>query len=378
MQQGVLHNYPDTEVEYKFKCRTKGIDLIPIINKVDECITDLCEKRFQPAELNFLASHKFLTPDYIQLLSMFKLNRDYVHIDVVNGKFDLRIKGPWLHTILFEVPIMSIISEAWATEANTTIGHDYRRAKKELDKKIAMVKRMYEKYGIRILFADFGGRRRHDFRWHSGIVKYTSSMLPDNFIGTSNVLLAMLHGLKAIGTQAHEWFQAHQQLGFRLVDAQKAALDTWTKEFRGALGIALTDVIGIDAFLRDFDLFFSKLFDGVRHDSGCPYKFGEKMINHYKSFGIDPMTKTLIFSDGLNFRLMCELAYKFEGRIKVAFGIGTNFTNDFIKKALNIVLKMVTCNGQPVAKISDSFPGKTMCESQSFINHICDAYGVKI
>jgi nicotinate phosphoribosyltransferase len=227
------------------------------------------------------------------------------------------------------------------------------------------------------MFADFCTRRRQSLRWQSSIVEYTKKRLPDNFIGTSNVLLAMLHGLKSIGTQAHEWFQAHQQLGFRVIDSQKDALDTWAREFRGDLGIALTDVIGIDAFLRDFDMFFAKLFDGVRHDSGCPYEFGEKIINHYNSLNIAPTTKTIIFSDSLNFRIMCELAQKFNGRIKIAFGIGTNFGNDFLLPALNIVLKMIMCDGQPVAKISDSFPGKSMCESQSFIDYVCEVFQVK-
>ena len=186
---------------------------------------------------------------------------------------------------------------------------------------------------------------------------------PGRFVGTSNVHLAREFDLKPIGTMAHEWLMAHQQLGPRLIDSQIAALDCWVREYRGLLGIALTDCITMDAFLADFDLYFAKLFDGLRHDSGDPLEWAEKAIAHYEKLGIDPMSKTLVFSDGLDLAKSLRLYRALSGRIHVSFGVGTNLTCDIPGvEPMNIVLKMIACNGQPVAKISDT-PGKTQCLS---------------
>jgi nicotinate phosphoribosyltransferase len=168
---------------------------------------------------------------------------------------------------------------------------------------------------------------------------------------------------------AHEYMQAFQGFGIRLRDFQKASLEAWVQEFRGNLGTALTDVIGIDAFLDDFDLYFAKLFDGLRHDSGDPFEWGEKVIAHYKHLRIDPRTKRLVFSDGLDLYRAIEIYRYFKGRIQVVFGIGTNLTNDTQIPPLNIVIKMTDCNGQPVAKITDS-PGKTTGMDETFMAYL--------
>jgi len=146
-------------------------------------------------------------------------------------------------------------------------------------------------------------------------------------------------------------------------------LDVWAREYRGDLGIALTDVIGMDAFLRDFDMFFAKLYDGCRHDSGDPIEWGEKLIAHYESMNINPKTKTAIWSDGLTIPKAISIYMNFHERIKCGFGIGTNLTNDVGFDPLNIVIKMIECNGQPVAKLSDS-PGKTMCEDKEYVKYL--------
>jgi nicotinate phosphoribosyltransferase len=193
--------------------------------------------------------------------------------------------------------------------------------------------------------------------------------------GTSNVYLAKKLGMTPIGTMAHEFMQAFQALDVRLRDSQKAALEAWVHEYRGDLGIALTDVVGMDAFLRDFDLYFAKLFDGLRHDSGDPYIWGDKAIAHYKKLKIDPKTKILTFSDGLNLDKAWELHQYFKDRIKTSFGIGTNLTNDMGITPINIVLKLVECNGQPVAKLSDS-PGKTMINNNTYLAYLRQVFEV--
>jgi nicotinate phosphoribosyltransferase len=192
---------------------------------------------------------------------------------------------------------------------------------------------------------------------------------PRFFRGTSNVLLAKRFGLTPIGTMAHEYLQAYQAFGFRLRDFQKAALEGWVQEYRGDLGTALTDVVGMDAFLNDFDLYFAKLFDGLRHDSGDPVAWGEKAIAHYQKLRIDPLTRRLVFSDSLDLPKAIALYRHFAGRAQTAFGIGTNLTNDTPEAPLNLVMKLVTCNGQPVAKLSDS-PGKTLCTDQTFVSYL--------
>jgi nicotinate phosphoribosyltransferase len=167
----------------------------------------------------------------------------------------------------------------------------------------------------------------------------------------------------------HEYLQACQALGPRLRDSQVFALETWAKEYRGDLGIALSDVYGLDAFLRDFDMYFCKLFDGARHDSGDPFVWGERIIEHYLANRVDPRTKALVFSDALTFPLAIQIARRFQGRVRVSFGIGTNLTNDLGLQPLQIVIKMVRCNGQPVAKVSDA-PEKTMCDDPAYLGYL--------
>jgi len=211
-------------------------------------------------------------------------------------------------------------------------------------------------------------------------VQILKKRLPYNFVGTSNVWLAMKYDLRPIGTMAHEFIQATQSLT-RLVDSQKYAFDIWSREYRGDLGIALSDCLGFDAFLKDFDMYFCKLFDGARHDSGDPIEWGNRLIDHYKSMGIDPSTKTAVFSDGLDFQKAVDIHREFSNgitspRIKCSFGIGTNITNDTGFKAPQIVIKMTECNGQPVAKISDS-KGKMMCKDSHYLKHLAKTFNIK-
>jgi nicotinate phosphoribosyltransferase len=216
---------------------------------------------------------------------------------------------------------------------------------------------------------DFGLRRRYSGPWQEEVVAAFGREVPEHFRGTSNVFLARKLGLAPAGTMAHEYLQAYQAFGSRLRDFQKAALEDWVQEYRGDPGIALTDVVGMNAFLADFDLYFAKLFDGLRHDSGAPIPWGEQAIAHYRKLRIDPRTKRLVFSDALDMPRALEIHRQFRDRIPTLFGIGTDLTNDTPHPSLNIVMKMIACGGQPVAKLSDS-PGKTMCEDQTYLAYM--------
>ena len=222
---------------------------------------------------------------------------------------------------------------------------------------------------------DFGLRRRYSGDWHDEVVATLQREAPSMFKGTSNVYLARKHGLVPMGTMAHEYLQTFQAVPVQLRMSQKAALETWVQEYRGDLGVALTDVVGMDAFLADFDLYFAKLFDGLRHDSGDPFVWGEKALAAYAKLRIDPHTKRLVFSDGLDLPKAFALHRHFADRVQVGFGVGTNLTNDVGVTPLNIVMKLVRCNGQPVAKLSDS-PGKTLCDDETFLGYLRQVFNV--
>src|SRR5699024_7374074 len=248
--------------------------------------------------------------------------------------------------------------------------------KVELLHQYAVKQEKYDNNTPPFIIADFGTRRRFSKAWHTHVVETLHRAAPSIVRGTSNVYLAKKLKITPIGTMAHEFMQAFQALDVRLRDSQKAALEAWVHEYRGDLGIALTDVVGMDAFLRDFDLYFAKLFDGLRHDSGDPYVWGDKAIAHYQKLKIDPKTKVLTFSDGLDIEKAWELHQYFKQRTQTSFGIGTNLTNDMGLTQLNIVLKLVECNGQPVAKLSDS-PGKTMIHNDTYLAYLRQVFEIE-
>ncbi len=372
MAQAVLHNYPSVWVKYRFKNRKgstvpEGCSPSNFLNRLNEEVDNLCDLRFSREELSYLKNIPYLTRDFIEHLSLLKLNRKYIKCSLNNKKeIEIVIEGPWISTIWFEVPVLAIVSELYGELGLQNITY-YIEGNKRLNNKIGQINRG----GSFIKFADFGTRRRYSFYWQSVILEDIKNEfeLTDNFIGTSNVLFAKELDLKLIGTMAHEWLMAHQQLNVKVKDSQKQALEVWAKEFRGELGIALSDTLGFDYFLKDFDRYFAKLFDGCRHDSGDPYEWCEKLLRHYEKLGIDSKTKQAVFSDGLNFKKALELHDTYNRFINCSFGIGTNLTNDVGIKPLNIVIKMVECNGEPVAKISDN-KGKGMCEDKNYLEYI--------
>lgn len=374
MMQVVLHQYPAAQVEYRFKCRTPNVDLVPYIDEIRGELKALCQLRFRPDELDYLRTWRFIKSDFVDFLGLFQLNEKYVDIAPAaagNGEIEIRIRGPWLHTILFEVPLLAIVNEVYFR--NTSTGLDLGEGRRRLQAKIALLRDTPDYGGCKI--ADYGTRRRHSRVWQEEVVTALRDGLGAQLAGTSNVWLARKLDLTPLGTLAHEYLQAHQALGPRLRDSQVAALEAWAKEYRGDLGIALSDVYGLDAFLRDFDMYFCKLFDGTRHDSGDPFAWGDKVLAHYCANRVDPRGKVLVFSDGLDIPKVMQLYEHFRGRCLLAFGVGTNLTNDVGPVPLNIVIKMIRCNGQPVAKLSDS-PGKNMCEDEKYVAYLRQVFDI--
>ena len=379
MMQVVLHQFPGAEVEYKFKCRNAGSpgigNLSPYVHEIREEIRGLCSLQFQDAELSYLKAMRFIKSDFVDFLGIFQLNEKYVSVNALpTGEVEVVIRGPWLHTILFEIPVLAIINEVYFRK--TQKQPDFSEGRKRLETKIGQLQ-LSSLAELKI--ADYGTRRRFSKAWHEEVLRTLVSRLgtgtDGQLAGTSNVLFAMKLGLTPLGTMAHEYLQACQALGPRLRDSQVFGFEMWAKEYRGDLGIALSDVYGMSAFLRDFDLYFCKLFDGARHDSGDPFQWGERMLGHYAQNRVDPKTKTLIFSDGLTVPRTVELYQQFRGRCQLAFGIGTNLTNDLGYEPLQIVIKMVCCNGQPVAKLSDT-PSKNMCDDEKYLAYLRQVFDV--
>ncbi|RFA28228.1 nicotinate phosphoribosyltransferase [Alkalilimnicola ehrlichii] len=366
MMQAVLHRYPQAHVRYEFRCRSAH-KLGALAERVEAQVGMLRGVALTKDEAEYLRSLRFMKDDFVDFLSLFRFNPDYVQVSRDGDELRIAIEGPWLHTILFEVPLLAIVAEL-EFETHPDQARLLAKGRERLEEKLALLRSA----DVVPAFAEFGTRRRAARRWQTEVVNRL--LEAKGFSGTSNVDLARRFGLLPIGTMAHEWLQAHQALGARLVDSQKAALEAWVQEYRGDLGIALTDVIGMDAFTRDFDLYFAKLFDGLRHDSGDPVVWAETMIAHYRALRIDPRSKQLVFSDGLDVEQMIALEKAFGQQAKIAFGVGTNLTHDLGIEPPSVVIKMTECQGQPVAKLSDS-AGKTMCRDASYLNYLCSVFG---
>lgn len=376
MQQAILHSYASADCTFKLICRSDE-DLLPYMNEIRDEIEKLQDLQNTQDTIRHLRGIRFIKPDYADFLEDFRLKPRYVKVSAVDGKLDIRARGPWVGVSPFEIKILAIVSEVRNRHVypDVTLGDVRESLYRKFDwlQSNATPEELAD-----FKLAEFGTRRRLSFLAQQEVVRVLKSDFPGDFVGTSNYHLAREFDIKGIGTQAHEWFQAHQQLGPRLIDSQKAALDAWIKEYGGDAGVVLTDCIGQDSFLRDFSPYYTKLFDGCRHDSGNPFVWGDRMIEHYESQRIDPKTKTLIFSDGLNLgdRSLAILRH-FRGRINVSFGIGTDLTNGVEGvKPLNIVMKMVQCQGQPVAKISDE-PAKALCEDPEYLSYLKSVFGIK-
>ena len=370
MLQVVMHHYPQVEVEYAFKLRNKEIDLRPYAEEIRQEINALCRLTFSEEELTYLKTIRYLKPGFVEMLRELQLNPNDIEV-TVEPVFGVHIRGAWARTILFEVPVLAIINEVYFRNTQPAAPTRDSTGKERLAKKCSQINASQAE-GVPLRIMEFGTRRRYSREWQWNVIAQMQERVGEALIGTSNVAAARHFGLRPFGTMAHEYLQAFQAF-VALPDFQRAAFEVWMQEYRGDLGIALSDVVGMDAFLRDFDLLFCKAYDGCRHDSGDPVEWGEKLIAHYQKHGIDPTTKTATFSDALDIPKAVDLARYFQGRIRTYFGIGTNLTNDFDFPALQIVIKMTRCKGQSVAKLSDS-PGKMMSEDGIFLAYLREVF----
>ena len=351
--------------------------LAELATELDEALDALCGMKFSDDECGYLASLRFIKSDFVDFLAIFRFQRKFIKVSTVGDSLEIIAEGPLVHVMGFEIYVLALVNELYFRRLADVSSLPGARGllQKKLEK-VHSISASAPSGAFPFEFSDFGLRRRFSAEWQDEVVQTLKAKTPAQFKGTSNVYLAMKHDVTPIGTMAHEYLQSYQATGVQLRYFQKAALEDWVQEFRGDLGIALTDVVGMDAFLADFDLYFAKLFDGLRHDSGDPVEWGEKALAHYKKLRIDPRTKRLVFSDGLSFEKAQALYTHFAERIPVAFGIGTNLTNDVPGLTpLNIVMKMISCNGHPVAKLSDS-PGKTLCKDEEYVSYLKKVFAV--
>ena len=375
MQQAVYHRYYDVPVTAEFRCR--GDELLGLYaDEIRAQIDTLQTLALRDSEYQYLSSLPFFQTDYLNWLRQFRLDPAQVNVRNDNGHLRIQIRGPWREVILWEVPLLALISEVVHRHRTPDLGVE--QAVEHLHHKLVDFRQQVGDFDMsRFQLMDFGTRRRYSQAVQEAIVTTLKAEFPW-LVGTSNYDLARRLQLNPVGTQAHEWFQAHQQISPVLANSQRAALQSWLDEYDDQLGIALTDCITMDAFLRDFGPGFAHRYQGLRHDSGDPLEWGEKAIAHYQRLDIDPKSKTLVFSDNLNLDKALALYRHFGQRANVVFGIGTRLSCDIPGATpLNIVIKLVSCNGKPVAKLSDS-PGKTICQDKAFVRALRKAFDLPL
>ena len=370
MLQIFYFNEPkDTIAKYRFKCRNVEVtpkgSLLPYKEEIDKRLTALCGVKFTPKQIEYLATLPFFWSVFIIFLKGFQLDRKYLHIDESSGQLDIWAEGPLLQVMMWEIYVLQITHEVYSL--NNYDKANIVRGDKNLTNKIQLINDYAKDNEFK--FADFGARRALTADWHRHVVeRLQNEISPDVFIGTSNLELAMDLDLTSIGTFAHE-FPCYYQGIVHPLDSQKAALNAWGDLYKDKLMIALSDTLGLNKFLEDFNKDLANKYLSVRHDSGDPYMFTGRMLDHYKTFGIDPTTKTIVFSDGLDIPKAIALNDYCKGKIGCSFGIGTSLTNDCGVYALQNVMKLVAVNGRPVAKISDS-TGKCMCEDEDYLKYL--------
>ena len=376
MWQTMLHRHPQTQAEYTFVCRNEpAYPLADLLGDVNEQLDHLCSLRFDVGELAYLGGLRFIRSDFVDFLRIFQFQREFIAARANGPRLEIVANGPQVHVMAFEIYVLAIVNELYFRrfDQKAALAEGRRRLEAKIERLRAFEKLPKRRHPFE--FFDFGVRRRFSGAWQREVVAIFKREVPQFFKGASNVLFARDLDLVPIGTMAHEYLQTYQTLGVRLRDFQRAALEDWVQEYRGDLGTALTDVVGMDAFLGDFDLYFAKLFDGLRHDSGDPIVWGEKALLHYEKLRIDPHTKRMVFSDGLDFDRSIALYDHFADRTQCGFGIGTNLTNDMGLRTLHIVMKLTHANRQPVAKLSDS-PGKLLCDDETFLAYLRQVFKV--
>ena len=366
MDQVIFHKHTDLSGEYYFLCRNPGVVFTQeMFAEINDQIDHLCALRFTKAELDYLRSIRYIKGDYVEFLRLWRPIRDYVETALNDdGTLSIVVRGPLFSAMQFEIYLLEIVNEVYFR-----MKYDYAAlesaARARLGEKIAA----FRDGRYTFSFAEFGCRRRLSREWEDEVVRRLG-LETQNCVGTSNVYLAMKYGLKPIGTYAHEFVQMYQGIdSIPLAYTNHYALEDWYDEYRGDNGTALSDTLTTDLFLLDFNRAMVNNFNGVRHDSGNPFDWGEKLIEHYRRYGVDPKTKLLLFSDSLDFDRAQALYDHFRDRIKVSFGIGTFCSNDTGVEPLNIVIKLQTVNGRAVAKLSDA-PGKAMCRDAEYLEYL--------
>ncbi len=371
MGQCIYHQFPSYKTTWTFNCRNKDTQFTKeMVEEIKKQLEHYCTLRFTDEELEYLQNIKWFKESYIDFLRLWQPRfKDFDITREGDSGLAIEASGTWLNTSMYETPTLAIVNEVYFRMA-----HDYDKLfdsfKKRLDDKIDKLEKGVYQIGN---FSEFGLRRRLSAEAQDLAVYKLSIAGPkfSNFIGTSSVYLAKKHRVTPVGTMAHEWIMCTGQGNHKHNPAYSNwfALDAWVKEYGILNGTALTDTITTDCFLEDFQLTYSTLFSGVRHDSGDPFEWGNKIIAHYESLDIDSKTKTLLFSDSLDFAKATEIYNYFKDKAKVAFGIGTFISNDTDVSPLNIVMKVTKCNGQDVAKISDT-PGKGMCKNPDYVDYL--------
>ena len=365
MNQVMFHKHTNLNGKYIFKCRNRGVEFTDeMIEEINAQIDHLCTLTFTDEELNYLGSLRFIKSDYVEFLRLWRPLRRYVKCwkDEELG-MRIEVEGPIFSVMQFEIYLLEIVNEVYFR-----MKYDYHVLVETARQKLYRKVRGFQDDFYDFKFAEFGCRRRLSREWQDYVVK--ELLETKHCVGTSNVYLAMKYGCKPIGTYAHEYVQMYQGIpGVQLAYTNKLAMTEWFEEYQGDNGTALTDTLGTDLFLMDFNKLQANCYTGVRHDSGDPFEWGEKMIAHYYKLGIDPRTKTLLFSDSLDFDKAQAIADHFRGRINTSFGIGTFLSNDTCEDPLNIVIKLQYVNGHPVAKLSDDW-GKAMCQNDDYLNYL--------
>ncbi|MCR5124195.1 MAG: nicotinate phosphoribosyltransferase [Treponema sp.] len=373
MGQAIYHQFSEYKTTWTFKCRNKDVHFTKeMVEEIKRQVKLFCSLRFTEDELAYLDKIRWIKGSYVDFLRLWHARyEDFTIDDNAECGLNIEASGTWLNTSMYEIPILAIVNEVYFRFA-----YDEDELQEQFERKLnEKIQALVDgKFNLGN-FSEFGLRRRLSYKAQDlavRLLKENNSKFKDsNFVGTSNVELAKKYGVTPVGTMAHEWIMCSGQGNHKHNPAYSNwyALDAWVKEYGVLNGTALTDTITTDCFLRDFQLTYATLFSGVRHDSGDPYEWGEKIIRHYEKLGLDPMTKTLLFSDSLDFERASKLYEYFREKSKVAFGIGTYISNDTDVPALNIVMKVTKCNGQDVAKISD-VQGKGMCRNVDYVDYL--------
>jgi len=351
MQCAVVKLFPSEVVKYDFINRGKHEYPEGFADELKKAVNAMSQLRLTKEEKQFLKKTcPYLDLPYIDFLEGYRYDPSEVQIKQEGTSLEVQVSGLWYRTILWEVPLLCLISELYYSMKGLQREDDETIIQKTIEKE--------KKFKtLQVPFAEFGTRRRHSYRVHRLVMQALTSMEDSTFTGSSNVHMAMLYNVKPIGTHAHEWFMFHAaEYGFKM--ANSLSLEHWVDVYRGDLGVALSDTYTTDVFFQQFDKKFAKLFDGVRHDSGDPIEFANKTIEHYKKHGINPLFKYIIFSDALNPEKVEEITKACRGRIGISFGIGTNLTNDVGLAPSNIVIKLISVKGInnewiPTVKLSD-------------------------